>query len=71
MRDPSLGPTVLGAMVDPRSAARVAELIKDAVQKGARVTAGGTGDGTLMQATVIDRVRRRCVFMQRNRSARW
>jgi acyl-CoA reductase-like NAD-dependent aldehyde dehydrogenase len=56
VRDPSLGPTVLGAMVDPRSAARVAELIKDAVQKGARVTAGGTGDGTLMQATVIDRV---------------
>jgi acyl-CoA reductase-like NAD-dependent aldehyde dehydrogenase len=56
VRDPSLGPTVLGAMVDPRSAARVAELIKDAVQKGARVTAGGIGDGTLMQATVIDRV---------------
>ena len=56
VRDPALGPTVLGAMVDPRSAARVAELIKDAVQKGARVTAGGTGDGTLMQATVIDRV---------------
>jgi acyl-CoA reductase-like NAD-dependent aldehyde dehydrogenase len=56
VRDPSLGPTVLGSMVDAKSARRVAELIHDAVQKGALVTAGGEGHGTLIQATVIDRV---------------
>ena len=32
--DPSLGPTVLGAVVDPSSAARVMALIEDAVQNG-------------------------------------
>jgi acyl-CoA reductase-like NAD-dependent aldehyde dehydrogenase len=56
LQDPSMGPTVLGSMVDAKSAARVAELVDDAVQKGASVTAGGGGHGTLMQATVIDRV---------------
>ena len=56
VQDPSLGPTVLGSMVDSRSASRVAELIEDAAAKGASVTAGGGGNGTLMQATVIDGV---------------
>lgn len=56
VRDPSQGPTVLGAMVDARSAFRVAELTEDAVRKGASVTAGGAGHSTLMPATVIDRV---------------
>ncbi len=56
LQDPSMGPTVLGSMVDAKSAARVAELVDDAVQKGASVTAGGGGDGTLIPATVIDRV---------------
>lgn len=56
LRDPSQGPAVLGSMVDAKSAARVSELIQDAVEKGARITAGGKGDGTLMPATVIDRV---------------
>jgi acyl-CoA reductase-like NAD-dependent aldehyde dehydrogenase len=56
VRDPSLGPAVLGSMVDAKSAARVAELMEDASRKGASITAGGGGHGTLMQATVIDRV---------------
>src|SRR6516225_2338372 len=56
VRDPSLGPAVLGSMVDAKSAARVAELMEDAARKGASVTAGGGGHGTLMHATVIDRV---------------
>jgi vanillin dehydrogenase len=56
LRDPSIGPAVLGSMVDARSAARVTELIDDAVEKGARVTAGGKGNGTLMPATVLDGV---------------
>ncbi|UWZ85579.1 aldehyde dehydrogenase [Occallatibacter riparius] len=54
LQDPSLGPTVLGSMVDAKSAARVATLIEDAVQKGARIAAGGAANGTLMPATVID-----------------
>jgi benzaldehyde dehydrogenase (NAD) len=56
LQDPSLGPTVLGSMVDARSAANVTGLIEDAVGKGARVTAGGKCNGTLMQATVLDGV---------------
>ena len=56
LRDPSSGPAVLGSMVDEKSASRVAELIDDAVEKGATVTAGGEREGTLMKATVVDRV---------------
>jgi vanillin dehydrogenase len=56
LQDPSLGPTVLGSMVDARSAANVTGLIQDAIGKGARITAGGKCDGTLMQATVLDDV---------------
>jgi acyl-CoA reductase-like NAD-dependent aldehyde dehydrogenase len=56
VRDPSLGPTVLGSMVDAKSASRVSELIRDGLQKGAAVTAGGGGEGTLLQATVVDHV---------------
>ena len=56
LRDPSLGPTVLGALVDPSAAARVSQLIEDAVCKGAHVAAGGNCEGTLMQATLLDRV---------------
>jgi acyl-CoA reductase-like NAD-dependent aldehyde dehydrogenase len=56
LRDPSLGPAVLGSIVDERSAARVADLIADASEKGATVTAGGERNGTLMPATVVDRV---------------
>jgi len=56
VRDPSQGPTVLGSIVDAKSASRVAALIEDAVHKGASVTAGGGGHGTLIEATVLDRV---------------
>jgi len=56
LRDPSIGPAVLGSMVDSRSAERITELIEDAVGQGARVAAGGEGHGTLIPATVLDRV---------------
>ena len=55
LRDPSLGPTVLGSVVDERSAQRISELIADAVAKGALST-GGQREGTLMKATILDRV---------------
>jgi vanillin dehydrogenase len=56
LRDPSLGPTVLGSMVDSRSAVHVAELIEDALRHGALLTAGGGCNGTLVQATAVDHV---------------
>jgi len=57
LQDPSLGPTVLGSMVNSQSASKVMQLIEDAVAEGARVTAGGHAKGTLIDATVVDRVK--------------
>jgi acyl-CoA reductase-like NAD-dependent aldehyde dehydrogenase len=56
LQDPAVGPAVLGAVVDERSAEKVSALISDAVEKGAVLCAGGQRNGTLMQATVLDRV---------------
>jgi acyl-CoA reductase-like NAD-dependent aldehyde dehydrogenase len=56
LKDPSLGPTVLGAVVDGKSADKISALIENAVEKGARLCAGGKRKGTLMQATVLDGV---------------
>ena len=56
LQDPSLGPTVLGSIVDPQAAARISELVADARAKDAHITAGGACQGTLMPATVVDRV---------------
>jgi acyl-CoA reductase-like NAD-dependent aldehyde dehydrogenase len=56
VRDPAEGPAVLGSVVDGRAVQRIEELIADAVGKGAQVAAGGRGEATLMQATVLDRV---------------
>ena len=56
LQDPSLGPTVLGSIVDPQAAARISALIEDARSKDARITAGGDCQRTLMPATVVDRV---------------
>jgi acyl-CoA reductase-like NAD-dependent aldehyde dehydrogenase len=53
--DPS-GPVVLGALVSPEAAERVEGLVKDAVGKGAKLTAGGKRNGAVMDATVVDRV---------------
>lgn len=54
--DPSLGPAVLGAIVDESAARRIAGLVEDAVAKGARLATGGKGNDTLMPATVLDGV---------------
>ncbi|ODT81844.1 MAG: salicylaldehyde dehydrogenase [Pelagibacterium sp. SCN 64-44] len=54
--DPRAGNTPLGCLVDLGAAQRIDGLIRDAVAKGARVVAGGTIDGTIMQATVVDGV---------------
>src|SRR5690606_11076829 len=54
--DPRAGNTPLGCLVDLSAAQRIDGLIRDAVAKGARVVAGGTIEGTIMQATVVDGV---------------
>jgi acyl-CoA reductase-like NAD-dependent aldehyde dehydrogenase len=56
--DPADPGTVIGPMINDRSAKRIAELVQDAVAHGARVrTGGGDPDGSRYQATVLDRVR--------------
>jgi acyl-CoA reductase-like NAD-dependent aldehyde dehydrogenase len=47
---------VLGSLVDRRAAERVQELIDDALTKGAVLAAGGHMDGTIVSATVLDKV---------------
>jgi acyl-CoA reductase-like NAD-dependent aldehyde dehydrogenase len=54
--DPGEGRTPLGAIVSRDAVARIEGLIRDAVQKGARVLAGGAARGVLMDATVLDHV---------------
>lgn len=54
--DPREGKTPLGSVVDANAAARIQRLVKDAVSKGAVLAAGGAADGTIMQATVLDKV---------------
>jgi acyl-CoA reductase-like NAD-dependent aldehyde dehydrogenase len=55
--DPRGGGNVfLGSVVGREAAERVDELIADAVAKGARKLCGGTRQGTILQATVLDRV---------------
>jgi acyl-CoA reductase-like NAD-dependent aldehyde dehydrogenase len=50
------GPVVLGSMVGPEAAERVEEMIKQAVGAGAKLVTGGTRTGTVMTATVLDKV---------------
>lgn len=54
--DPASGNTALGSVVDEGTIKRCMELIDDAKSKGAQVIAGGTAEGTLMKATVVDKV---------------
>ena len=46
------------------------ELLDDAVAKGAHVAAGGEFNGTVVSATVLDRVTPACASTPRNRSGR-
>ncbi|MGC0313618.1 aldehyde dehydrogenase family protein [Kitasatospora acidiphila] len=53
--DPDAPDTLVGGLINPRSAERVAGLVADAVSKGARVLlGGGPADGNRYPATVID-----------------
>ncbi len=50
------GQVVLGSMVTADAAARVEEMVQDALAKGASVVAGGKRNGAIVEATLLDRV---------------
>jgi acyl-CoA reductase-like NAD-dependent aldehyde dehydrogenase len=50
------GHVVLGSLVTKEAVTRNKELLDDAVSKGAKVVAGGEFNGTVVSATVLDRV---------------
>ncbi|WP_276199217.1 aldehyde dehydrogenase [Chelatococcus sp. XZ-Ab1] len=52
------GQVVIGSLVSREAAEKMDALIADAVAKGAKVVAGGTRDGTIVAATVLDNVTR-------------
>jgi acyl-CoA reductase-like NAD-dependent aldehyde dehydrogenase len=54
--DPREGKAILGSVVDHAAAERVTSLVLDAVAKGARLVAGGSINGTLIGAHVLDHV---------------
>jgi acyl-CoA reductase-like NAD-dependent aldehyde dehydrogenase len=54
--DPADPETEIGALISEGAVARVRELVKDAVDRGARVLCGGEADGMLYPPTVLDRV---------------
>jgi benzaldehyde dehydrogenase (NAD) len=56
--DPRDGKAPLGAVVDEATTRRFNDLVQDAETKGARVVAGGKGQGVLLAATVVDGVTR-------------
>lgn len=51
--DPTDPAVEVGPVVSTRAAQRVSDLIADAVEQGARIIAGGSVEGTLVQPTVI------------------
>jgi acyl-CoA reductase-like NAD-dependent aldehyde dehydrogenase len=54
--DPSTGKNILGSLVGPEPIERIKALIKDALDKGAKMVVGGRSEGTFMDATVLDHV---------------
>jgi acyl-CoA reductase-like NAD-dependent aldehyde dehydrogenase/ABC-type branched-subunit amino acid transport system ATPase component len=54
--DPRSGNVVLGSVVSREAVDKVQALIADATAKGAVLAAGGRVEGTIMAATVLDRV---------------
>lgn len=51
-------PTPIGPVVDLGTVERLTRLIKDAVQQGAKLVCGGTGEGVYFKPTIVDRVTR-------------
>ncbi len=56
--DPSREETLVGPFIDAGAGARVRECVEEALRAGARLAAGGLGEGNLMPATVLEGVGR-------------
>ena len=56
--DPSREETLVGPFIDAEAAARVRQCVQEALRAGARLAAGGLGEGNLMPATVLEGVGR-------------
>lgn len=54
--DPKRSDTPLGSLVDTSAARRIEQLVRDAISKGAVLAAGGRLEGTIMDATLLDKV---------------
>ncbi len=54
--DPREGKAALAAVIDRKTVNHVDELVHDALQAGAVLASGGTAEGVLMPAHVVDRV---------------
>ncbi|WP_430396524.1 aldehyde dehydrogenase [Ferrovibrio sp.] len=54
--DPRQGNVALGALVNVEAVDRVLALVDEAVSQGAKLVAGGSRDGAVMSATVLDHV---------------
>ncbi|WP_428249439.1 aldehyde dehydrogenase [Ferrovibrio sp.] len=54
--DPRQGNVALGALVNVEAVDRVLALVEEAVSQGAKLVAGGSRDGAVMSATVLDHV---------------
>ncbi len=54
--DPRQGNVALGALVNPEAVDRILDLVDEAVRQGAKLVAGGTREGAVMAATVLDHV---------------
>jgi acyl-CoA reductase-like NAD-dependent aldehyde dehydrogenase/ABC-type branched-subunit amino acid transport system ATPase component len=54
--DPREGKAILGSLIDRSAAERVTSLVLDACSKGASLVAGGSVNGTLINAHVLDKV---------------
>lgn len=53
----SNGACIVGPMINKSSGARLNGLLEDAVGKGAKVVAGGSANGSVMPATIVDCVK--------------
>ncbi|WP_311028708.1 aldehyde dehydrogenase family protein [Mesorhizobium koreense] len=55
-KDPAKGEAQLGAMVSEAAAQRIDDLVADAATHGASIISKGARQGTVMQATIVDKV---------------
>jgi succinate-semialdehyde dehydrogenase/glutarate-semialdehyde dehydrogenase len=63
--DPTVPGTFVGPVISPGDATRISQWIKDAVDGGASLAAGGTKDGNVIPPTILTDVSREMAVMSR------